>query len=379
MEKDISKYVGLDVHKDSIVIAVAEAGRERARVLATIKHDVGKLLKVLAKLGAPETVKVFYEAGPTGYGLARALGQRGYDCQVVAPSLVPRRPGDRVKTDSRDALRLAELGRAGELSAVTIPDAGDEAVRDLSRARQDALKALQQARLQLGAFLLRQDLRYPGKTRWTKSFHSWLASVNLKDWAQQTVLTEYQLAEQAAVQRLDRLTTALIKSIEGWRMQPVVNALLALRGVDQVCAIGLVAEIGDVGRFAHPRQLMSYLGLVPSEHSSGERTRRGSVTKAGNSHARRVLVQAAWNYRFSPRVGPRAQLRARDLPEPVRAIGWKAQQRLHGRMRALNERGVHANKVCVAVARELSGFVWAIAKTMQGHADAATAPTAHKA
>jgi transposase len=361
MEEGIKFFVGLDVHKNTIAVAVAEVGQAPARLLGSIAHDVGKLLKLLARYGAPERVQVVYEAGPTGYGLQRALTQRGYACQVIAPSLVPKRAGDRIKTDRRDSLRLAELARAGELRAVWIPDPADEAIRDLARAREDAVNARMQVRQQLKGFLLRHDVRYAGKTSWSKSYYRWLARLNFERPGAQTAFTEYWQAVSSADERVARLTQALAASIEGWRFESVVQALQALRGIDQISAIGLVAEIGDIGRFAHPRQLMAYLGLVPSEHSSGERVARGSITKTGNAHARRLLTEAAWNYRFQPRIGYRAQRRAEELPQAIRDIAWKAQLRLTKRFARLHARGVQINKVCVAVARELAGFVWAIA------------------
>jgi transposase len=363
MDESIKFFVGLDVHKDSIAVAVAEAGRTPARLIGSIAHDVGKLRKLLARFGDAARVQVVYEAGPTGYGLQRELARRGYPCQVIAPSLIPKRAGDRVKTDHRDGLRLAELSRAGELRAVWIPDPADEAIRDLARAREDAVNARTQARHQLKAFLLRHDVRYVGKTSWSKIYYRWLATLNFGLPGAQTAFTEYWQAVTAADERVARLTTASANSIEGWRFEPVVRALQALRGIDQVSAIGLVAEIGDIGRFAHPRQLMAYLGLVPSEHSSGERVVRGSITKTGNAHARRLLTEAAWNYRFQPRIGRRAQQRAEDLPQAIRDMAWKAQLRLSRRFAGLLARGKERNKVCVAVARELAGFVWAIAST----------------
>ena len=361
MDKGIKVYVGLDVHKDTIALGVAEAGRAPARVIGTLAHHVPKLLKALAKLGEPEQVHVVYEAGPTGYGLQRALAGRGYVCEVIAPSLIPKRAGDRIKTDRRDCLGLAECSRAGELRAVWIPDPEDEAIRDLARAREDAVGSRTQARHQLKAFLLRHDVRYEaGKTSWTRTFYQWLGELNFGAASAQTAFTEYSLAVQGADQRVARLSTALAGSIKGWRFEPVVAALRALRGIDTVSAIGLVAEIGDLRRFDHPRKLMGYLGLVPSEHSSGQRVARASITKTGNAHARRLLTEAAWNYRFKARIGSKAQQRQQDLPEPIRAMAWKAQVRLSGRFAALDARGVQRNKVCVAVARELTGFVWAI-------------------
>jgi transposase len=361
MDEGIKFFVGLDVHKDTIAVAMAEADRAPARLLGTIAHDVAKLLKLLARYGAPQGVQVVYEAGPTGYGLQRALAKRGYVCHVIAPSLIPKRAGDRVKTDRRDCLRLAELARAGELRAIWIPDPADEAIRDLARAREDAVNARTQVRQQLKAFLLRHDVRYPQRTSWSKTFYRWLSTLSFAGEGAQTAFTDYWQAVASADERVARLTQALVKSIEGWRLAAVVAALQALRGIDQISAIGLVAEIGDIGRFAHPRQLMAYLGLVPSEYSTGERVTRGSITKTGNAHARRLLTEAAWNYRFQPRIGYRAQRRAEGLPQAIREIAWKAQLRLSARFARLRARGVQINKVCVAVARELAGFVWAVA------------------
>ena len=344
---------------------MAEAGRAPGRLVGSVPHDVTKLLKVLARYGEPGLVEVVYEAGPTGYGLQRALARRGYHAQVIAPSLIPRRPGERVKTDRRDSLRLAELARAGELRAVWIPEPADEAIRDLARAREDAVNSRTRLRQQLKAFLLRHDVRYAGRTAWSKAYYRWLATLSFGLGGGQTAFTEYWQAVTAADERVARLTAALIGAIAGWRFAGVVAALQALRSIDQVSAIGLIAEIGDINRFQHPRQLMAYLGLVPSEASTGEHVHRGSITKAGNAHARRLLTEAAWNYRFQPRIGPRAQRRAEDLPQAIRDVAWKAQVRLCARFARLRARGVHINKVCTAIARELSGFVWAIARMQQ--------------
>jgi len=358
---EISKiHVGLDVHKDSISIGVAQPGREPGKLLTKIAHHLPKLLKQLDKLGTPSQLHVVYEAGPTGFGLARSLLAKGYGCEVIAPSKTPRRPGDRVKTDTRDCIMLAEFSRSGALHAVWIPDAGDEAIRDLSRAREDAIEARHQARLQLKSFLLRHDVRYAGKTSWGKAHYRWLAEQSFGASAAQTAFTEYCLTVQAADQRVQRLTQALEGSVTQWRFAEVVAALQALRGVAMVTAIGLVAEIGDFSRFEHPRKLMGYLGLVPCEHSSGERTSRGSITKTGNKHARRLLTEAAWQYRHPARISRAAQLRQEGLSEQVRAIGWKAQLRLSKRFAALKQRGLQVNKACIAVARELAGFVWAV-------------------
>jgi transposase len=360
MEKLSNIHVGLDTHKDSITIARADPGRDPGRVVSKIANDVVKLAKCLAGIAAPQQLHIVYEAGPMGFALQRKLAQLGYTCEVIAPSQTPRRPGTRIKTDARDAIVLAQASRAGELQAVQIPDPEDEAVRDLSRAREDAVKACTRARQQLGGFLLRHDMRYAGKSAWTKAHYLWLAEINMGAGAAQIAFTEYVLAVQAAEQRVQRLTQALGECVTGWRFEPVVAALQALRGVALVTAVGLVAEIGDLRRFAHPRNLMGYLGLVPSEHSSGEHVQRGSITKTGNSHARRLLTEAAWNYRYTPRIGRDAQQRQLALSESICATAWKAQLRLTRRYAALSSRGVQPNKVCVAVARELAGFVWAV-------------------
>ena len=371
MEERTKFHVGLDVHKDSISVGAAEPGRAPGRLIGKVTHDVAKLLKVLAKIGTPEQLHIVYEAGPTGFGLQRALAAKGYRCEIIAPSQIPRRPGDRVKTDGRDCLQLAECSRAGQLSAVWIPDPGDEAIRDLSRAREDAVNARVQARHQLKGFLLRHDIRYTGKTSWSLAYYRWLSTLNFDAGATQTAFTEYWHAVEAADERVERLTKALQSSITGWRFEPVVGALQALRGVASITAIGLVAEIGDLARFSHPRKLMGYLGLVPSEHSSGERTRRGSITKTGNAHARRLLTEAAWNYRFKARISREALARQERLSESIRTTAWKAQLRLTQRFAALRDRGVQINKACVAIARELAGFIWAIG--MQARQEEATA------
>lgn len=360
MEQSSKIHVGLDVHKDSISVGVAEPGRAPGRVIGKIAHDVHKLVKLLGKLGSPEQLHLVYEAGPTGYGLQRALQALGYVCEVIAPAQMPRRPGERIKNDGRDCVQLAECSRAGQLRAVWVPDPADEAIRDLSRAREDAVNSRTQARHQLKGFLLRHGMRYTGKSSWSKAYYRWLAALSFEAQAAQTAFTEYGLAVQSADERVQRLTQALQGSIAGWRFEPVVAALQALRGIDVISAIGLVAEIGDLSRFDHPRKLMGYLGLVPSEYSSGDRVSRGSITKTGNTHARRLMTEAAWNYRFKARIGRQAQRRQEPLSEQVRSMGWKAQLRLTKRFATLLGRGVQPNKACVAVARELAGFVWAI-------------------
>jgi len=358
----ILKYVGLDVHKATVAVAVADAGGGEVRDVGTVAHELRTIGSVLQKFGPAAQTQVVYEAGPTGYGLYRWLIEHGYPAGVVAPSLIPRKAGDRVKTDRRDARMLARLARAGELTWITVPEAADEAIRDLTRAREDALAARQVARQQLQGFLLRLGLPYSGKTRWTHAHQRWLATLQLPHPVQQIVFTEYCQAVDRATAHLDRLTQALADALPDWRWYAVVRGLMSMRGLDVVAASTIIAEIGDVRRFEHPRQLMAYLGLVPSEHSSGPRIRKGGITKTGNAHARRMLVEAAWSYRFPARIGPRLRQRQEAQPEVIGDLSWKAQQRLSKRYRALTARGLHQNKVCVAIARELSGFIWAMAR-----------------
>ena len=365
MDKLIKFHVGLDVHKDSITVAQALPGRDPARVVGKVAHDIPKLLKVLSKLGSPEQLHVVYEAGPTGFGLQRALSKRGYVCEVIAPSKIPKQPGTRIKTDTRDAVELAQRSRSGDLHAIWIPDPADEAIRDLVRAREDAVNACTKARQQLSAFLLRHGKPYPKKTKWGPAHTRWLSEISFESPSSQIAFTEYWQAVKSAVERVNRLTTAVIGAVAGWRFESVVAALQTMRSIAAVTAIGLVAEIGDFERFATAPKLMGYLGLVPSEHSSGERTARGSITKTGNSHARKMLTEAAWNYRYPARMSKDIQARQAGTSEAVQTTAWKAQMRLTRRFSVLNARGVQKNKVCVAVARELAGFIWAIGRQAQ--------------
>jgi transposase len=281
---------------------------------------------------------------------------------VVSPSHIPKRSGDRIKTDRRDGNALARLPRAGELTAIYIPTAEDEALRDLVRAREDAVGVSTQAKHRLKAFLLRQGRRYPRPVRWTLPYRRWLADLTFPAAPQHIALQEYRDTIDEAERRLERITNHLRELVPTWRWAPVVAALQALRGVSFVTAVGLVAEIGDLHRFPHPRELMAYLGLIPSEHSSGPNVRRGAITKAGNPHARRLLAEAAWAYQGIPRIGRQALYRQEALPQSVRDIAWKAQLRLTTRFRRLVARGKAKPKVATAVARELTGFIWAIAK-----------------
>jgi transposase len=303
-----------------------------------------------------------YEAGPCGYWLYRYLTQKGYDCWVVAPSLIPKKAGDRVKTDRRDAVQLARLMRSGDLTPVYVPKVEDEAIRDLSRAREDTLHDLKTAKLRLKAFLLRHAIRYTGRATWGPAHLRWLSEVVCPTAAQQIVFQEYVRAVTEHTERLHRLAQELHEHVKAWRLYPVVEALQALRGVQLTVAVTLIAELGDLTRFDNPRQLMNYLGLTPSEYSSGERRRQGGITKTGNTHARRALVEGAWAYRYPAKVSRHLQLRLEKVPKPLQDISWKAQARLCKRYRQLSARGKHPNQVVVAIARELIAFMWAIAK-----------------
>lgn len=360
MDEAITGFVGLDAHAESTAIAVAEAGRAAPRVVGTVGARLAELTKALDRLGQPGSLQVVYEAGPCGYGLARELLERGYRCEVIAPTRIPRRPGERIKTDRRDALTLASLARAGELVSVAIPDPRDEAIRDLSRTRVDAVRARLKARQQLNALLLRHGQRYEGKTRWTAAHERHLATIAFKHPAQDIAFVEYRQAVSEGDARVGRLDRCLAQEVERWRMQPLVQALMTLRGLDLLSATTIVAELGDLRRFAHPRELMGYLGLVPSEHTTGSKRRLGSITKTGNGHVRRLLVEAAWNYRFPARLSRRLQLRQEEQPAVIREIAWRAQLRLSHRYRPLKARNLQHNKITVAIARELAAFIWEI-------------------
>jgi transposase len=354
----------MDVHKESIDISVAEDGRQgEVRRYGVIAGDLEGLAKVVRTLRAPDRVLHFvYEAGPCGFGIHRYLRSQGEDCVVVNPSSMPKRSGDRIKTDRRDGEALARLHRAGELTAIYIPTADDEALRDLVRAREDAVGLCTQAKHRLKAFLLRQGRRYPGRAGWTRPYRRWLADLSFPRAPQHIALQEYRDTIDETERRVERLTDQLRQLTPAWRWAPVVEALQALRGVSFVTAVGIVAEVGDIRRFHHPRELMAYLGLVPSEHSSGPSVRRGGITKAGNPHARRLLAEAAWAYQGIPRIGRQMLYRQEALPKSVCAIAWKAQLRLTARFRRLVARGKAKPKVATAIARELTGFIWAIAR-----------------
>jgi transposase len=323
-------------------------------------------MKMAARLGqGGRHLSFCYEAGPCGYGLHRLLTGCGHGCVVVAPSLIPLKAGDRVKTDRRDALMLAKLHRAGELTPIWIPDAAHEAMRDLVRARATAVRVLSKARQHLQGFLLRHDRIYQGTRAWTLAYRRWLTTVRFDHPAQQIVLQDYIHSVQDAEARRDRLTGQIEELLPNWSVAPVASALQAMRGVALVVAVTVVAEVGDFRRFASARHLMAYLGLVPSEHSSGSSIRRGGITKAGNALARRVLIEGAWTYRMPARVSRKLQDRLDPVSSGVRDIAWKAQLRLCARYRRLTAAGKPKVVVTTAIAREMVGFIWAIARIAQ--------------
>ncbi|RJL07703.1 IS110 family transposase [Paracoccus siganidrum] len=361
-----STFIGLDVHKATISVAVAQGERGgEVRHWGTVPHRPDHVRKLVEKLSASGArLHLCYEAGPCGYGLYRQLVEMGHDCIVVAPSLIPMKTGDRVKTDRRDAVMLAKLHRAGELTAVWVPDAAHEAMRDLVRARATAMRVTGKARQHLQGFLLRHGRIYPGKKGWTGAYRRWLAMVRFMHPAQQIVLQDYIDAVADAEARVERLTGQIADLLPTWSLAPVVDAVQAMRGVGFIVAVTVVAEVGDFQRFDNPRQLMAYLGLTPSEHSSGASVRRGGITKAGSGLARRALIEGAWSYRMQARVSPKLHARLEALPKSARDIAWKGQLRMCQRYRHLVAAGKAKVVVVTAIAREMVGFLWAIAKAV---------------
>lgn len=379
MKKFIT-HVGMDTDSRGFDIAIAEGFgsdnhevRGLGRIPATLAA-VDKLIKQLRKRGYRE-LRFVYEAGPCGYGIYRHLqGKEGIACVVVAPSKIPRQPGERVKTNRRDALKLARLDRSGDLEAIYVPSEEDEAMRDLSRGRAAAVEAATRMKQQLKSLLLRQGIKYPGKGEsWSNAYRNWLGGLQLPHEAQAYVLAEGLVALAEAEARVLRLTERIRELLPGWRMQPVVAALQALRGVAMVTAVEMVAEVGDLTRFSNPREVMGYLGLVPMEDSTGDKRRQGSITKTGNGHARRSLVESAWAYARPPRLTRALKQRQQGLSREVIEISWRAQVRLCGRYRRLTARGKNKKKIIIAIARELCAFMWAIAVTTSGQQVAARA------
>lgn len=364
---DHIRFIGLDIHKARISVTVAESGREGSvEYLGEISNDVGAIVKLCKRLERPgEMLSFCYEAGPCGYGVYRQLTDLGHQCDVVAPSLIPKKPGDRVKTDRRDATMLARLLRAGELTSIWVPDSDHEAMRDLVRLRSAVRQVLTRARQHLQGFVLRHGRKHTGGTAWKMAYRRWLSTLAFEHRAQQIVFQDYVDAVMDAERRLKRVEDQIVALLPEWNQRPVVDALQAMRGIALINAVVLVTEVGDFKRFSNPRQLMAYIGLVPGERSSGETIRRTGITKAGNTHARRALVEGAWAYRMKARVGRHKVDRIEALPKVVRDIGWNAQVRLCARYRRLRARGKNANTVNVAIAREMVGFIWSIACTVQ--------------
>jgi transposase len=361
--KDDIRFVGLDVHAETITVAVAEAAGGEVRALGTIPNREESVRRLVKKLGPAKGLYCCYEAGPTGYVLYWQLTRMGVECAVVAPTLVPVRPGDRVKTDRRDAEKLARLYRSGDLTPVWVPDEAHEALRDVVRAREAAKRDQLRARHRLGKFLLRHGRR-PGKkmTAWTVKHLEWVRSVRFEHAALNATLLDYLTEVDHMAERIARLERAIDEAIEKMPavMKAVVDGLQALRGVKKLSAVSVVAEVGPMSRFDRPRQLMGYSGGVSREDSSGKHVWRGSITKTGNAHLRRIAGEAAWSYQHRPCLGPALRKRQAGLSEEVKAIAWKAQHRLHDRYFRLLGRGKHKNKAATAVARELLGFMWAI-------------------
>jgi transposase len=356
------RFVGLDVHAATIAVAVAEAGGE-VRSLGVIPNRAESVSRLIRKLGKAEQLRVCYEAGPTGYVLYWQLSEMGVQCEVVAPTLVPVKAGDRVKTDRRDAEKLARCYRAGDLTAVWVPDAAHEALRDLVRARLAAKRDQLRARHRLDKFLLRHGRRAPeGASTRTEKYLVWVKTQHFEYAAQETTLLDYLHEAEHAAARIGRLERSIDAAIETLpvKMRAVIEALQSLRGIAQLSAVSIMAELGELSRFEHPRQLMGYSGAVSREHSSGERVRRGAISKAGNAHLRRIAVEAAWAYRHRPAVGKTLAARQRRSSATVTAIAWKAQHRLHQRYARLVARGKCKQQAVTAVGRELLGFIWAI-------------------
>lgn len=360
--KPTLRFVGLDVHKETVVIAVADGSSRPAEVFARVLHEPSRVLAQLRKLGTLESLRVCYEAGPTGYALQRFLARSGVSCVVVAPSLVPAQSGNRVKTDRRDARRLAHFLRSGDLTPVWIPDEQTEALRDLERAREAAKRAERAAQHQLSKFLLRQGRRYSLGRQWTRRHWEWVRSQTFEHEAHRRLLAELIHTVQQATERVERFGRDIDELVQHWVLGPLVSHLQAFHGVATLTAVGLAAEIGDFHRFESAGRFMAFVGLVPSEYSSGERRSQGGITKTGNGHARRLLVEAAWQYyRWPLRLSVALRQRRQGTPQAVIDIADKAMHRLGRKGLKMRERGLSPKKIVTALARELAGFLWAAA------------------
>jgi len=359
-------FVGLDTHKEFVEVAYCYDDRRAKPIhigrISSSKLSLKKLARQLQSKHPNASLHFVYEAGPCGYWVYRLLTSLGHQCYVVAPSLIPKKPGERIKTDKRDAIKLANLLRTGDLDPIYVPEPEDEAIRDLSRARETAMNDLKDAKYQLKALLLRNHIKPTVKDNWSQKHLRWLTELILPYPSQQIVLQESIQTITERVKRLERLDNELVHHIKHWRYYPVVKAIQAMRGVRQLVAVGVIAELGDLTRFDHPRKLMSYLGLVPNEHSSGGHRRLGSITKCGNGRARRLLIEGAHSYRYSAAISTELQKRQESLSKEIVDIGWQAQLRLCRRYQRLLQRGKHYNVIITAIAREMIAYIWAIAR-----------------
>ena len=366
MNKHSTLFIALDTHKEFNEVAYIEEHRGANAVhlgrFSSSKLAVQKLVRQFESKYPGATLHFVYEAGPCGYWIYRLITSLGHFCYVVAPSLIPKKPGERIKTDKRDALKLVKLLKSEDLTPIYVPEPEDEAIRDLSRAREVAMKDLKDAKYQLKALLLRNNINYKGTANWSQKHLRWLTELVLPHPAQHIVLQEFLQTITERISRLERLDNELTHHVHQWRYYPVVKAIQAMRGVRLLVATGVVAELGDLSRFDHPRKLMSYLGLVPSEHSSGGKRHIGAITKCGNGRARRLLVEGAHTYRYAANISTDMQKRQEGLPKNIIDIAWKAKLRLCKRYKKMIAKGKHYNLVVTAIAREMIAYIWAIAK-----------------
>ena len=366
MNKHNIPFIGLDTHKVFVEVAYIEDQRGAKSVYLgkqpTTKLAITKLARQFESKYPDATLHFVYEAGPCGYWIYRLLTSLGHCCYVVAPSLIPKKPGDKVKTDKRDAMMLAKLLKSEDLTPIYVPEPEDEAVRDLSRAREVAMKDLKDAKYQLKAMLLRNDINCKVKDNWSAPHLRWLTALVLPHPAQQIVLQECIQIITERTQRVERLVNELTHQVQSWRYYPVVKAVQAMRGVRLLVATGVVAELGDLNRFDHPRKLMSYVGLVSSEHSSGGKRKLGGITKCGNGRARRLLIEGAHSYRYNANISTEIQKRQEGLPKAITDIAWQAQLRLCRRYQRLSHKGKHYNVIITAIAREMIAYIWAISR-----------------